>query len=512
MQVTFSDQPHYYKILMVNLDENGATLDCKLLRGQGSIGNYFPLHRIENDDENTLFAIIKSDRYDGHYDLVSKTNNMICRTRPIVDAEFYKTLDYSIQGEQFYCILYPIAPLSANVVQSIKDLTARVVSVMNNEFTNIARKNDYYKFNEHGELSEFLYTYNDGVVLEYKENATYTYNDGFKVIKNESFTSDDYEKLISSANSSPSPTEGKVIGVIFPDGTELHLGGRSNHSLFGKDIYGNELAQEMQDENGFYDQYGRNGDRSYSKLYFEDVTYERISSRNADASFNRILYPDGSFFEGEVSFVTTDNGKKPPLLCSEPVIEWTNFLFKDTGYIIDYKVLYDVIPKKGKCYNSNGVQFRAYESPTIWYDANSDGTVTEVYENGKAMAPGFARDKKINEYNGELKRQQEELKRKEELAKELAEQRRKREAEAEAWRKSMYAKYGKANIDKVSKMQIPLGVDIGIFDVVNSNVVLDYTRGNVKRYTVTIANILGGSKQFGVWTTNGKISSVIYYD
>lgn len=481
---------------MLEWDENGGNRDYKILGEFHSL--YASYEHYELGGDEALYAIIKNDV--GDYRLVSKKNNIIRNTRPIVDAKFYEQLEYSIQGEHFYCMLFPIEPLSANNAKGIEDIIPLIVSVMNKEFTNTVRKNDYYKFNEHGELSEFRYTYNDGVTLEYKDNATYIYEDGFKIIKKASFTSDDYEKLISSANSSPSRTEGNVIGVVFPDGTEIHRGG---NELFGKDIYGNKLEQETWD--------GPYGNFGYSKLQFEDYTYERIGSSSFDDS-NRLLYPDGSFFEGDVEYITTNNGKKPPLLCSEPVIAWINILSKGTVDHLDYKVIYDVIPKKGKCYDSNGKLFRAYENPTIWYDANSDGTVTEVYENGRPMAPGFARDKKINGYNGELKRQQDELKRKEEYAKQLAEQQRKKEAEAEAWRKSMYAKYGKANIDKVCKMQIPLGVDIGIFDVVNSYVVLDYTRGNVKRYTVTIANILGGSKKVGVWTTNGKISSVIYYD
>ena len=75
---------------------------------------------------------------------------------------------------------------------------------------------------------------------------------------------------------------------------------------------------------------------------------------------------------------------------------------------------------------------------------------------------------------------------------------------------SLYAQYGKANVDAVMKGRIPIGIPEGLLQQVNGFVDCDIIGSNHKHYTVTIYTVLG-PVEMGVWTSNGKVTTVIYH-
>lgn len=435
-----------------------------------------------------------------------------------------KQLNINMGGKVLRERVIPVFPLEIGDVAEINLSIPLINEIVNKDFTSKARRDDYYHFDEYGELDKFRYTYNDGVILDYlKDTATYSLTDGTMMAFEKHISSEEYESLVSKVSTFPGINrfikypeifkifiERDLLKYVFPNGAKISrctpegdyfipwTGSDPKGSILGgvTSLNGNYAFQADKGNSIIYFEV------PYKKIVFEDYEYEN----NGDGHTDRyvIRYPDGSFFEGsEVSFIIDDNGKTPPALCSKEVVSLINKLLPSKEPAI---ILYGVTPVKGRFYKPDGTLYRVMESPSIYYDANSDGIVTEVYVDGKPMPSGFSRDKKINEYNGNLKREQDELKAREESYRQYLAEKAKEEAEREKNLQSLRAKFGPA-FDQLLKGKVTKGADFNMFYYVsNTDVELEYDEGDYKRYGVRL-----GRKDLTVWTLNGKIESVRYW-
>lgn len=569
-KVSFSGKPDYYRVLLqCKTGVFGETELRILMRTNfadskgGKIDFYDDrsLDYVFDKSESVLLAFIECE---GKLYLMPQESNRVLQKHerrwvtapnqnlPLAEIkESDGQLLLSSNVGEIPCYLAP--DFSPTDVDAINNAIPAICTLMNDEFNSKARSNDYYKFDQYGKLDEFRYTYNDGVVLEYKASpiehkrnnsqilarqgsnivkghqsgfTTYCSEDGSRISVDKAYDADSYEQLISGVSGFPGVDYDEVLEITFPNGVSFKRWEQKDGYIGltewkGKDLAGNEFVDEF-----YYGDWSFSDNASleskqrvynklstqFKKLYFKDYVYECI---NIEKGISRIYYPDGSFFEGSVVFDTIDNGNTPPELCSPDVINWMIRLFgmnqqRDKVYK-PYTTIYDVKPSAGQCYDAKGSLNRIVESPTEWFDVAGDGTVTEVYQNGKPLPPGFGRDRKLNEYNGKLKEERDRLKAQEEYAKKVAAEQEAEKRKTEEWEQSVRAKYGSA-FDTLKSGRIPLGVDMGIFDYFRCYVQLRYDGKNSKKYDVTVFTVAGGVREMTVWTNNGKISSVFYYD
>lgn len=437
-----------------------------------------------------------------------------------------KQLNINMGGKVLREQVIPVFPLEIGEVAAINHTIPLINEIVNKDFTSKARRDDYYHFDEYGELDKFRYTYNDGVILDYlKDTATYSLTDGTMMAFEKHISSKEYESLVSKVSTFPGINrfikypeifkifiERDLLKYVFPNGAKISRCTPEGDYFIpwtGSDPKGSILGG-VTSLNGNYAFHADKGNSiiyfevPYKKIVFEDYEYEN----NGDGHTDRyvIRYPDGSFFEGsEVSFIIDDNGKTPPALCSKEVVSLLNKILP-REIDVNIMVLYGVTPVKGRFYKPDGTLYRVMESPSIYYDANSDGIVTEVYVDGKPMPAGFSRDKKINEYNGNLKREQDELKAREESYRQYLAKKAKEEAEREKNLQSLRAKFGPA-FDQLLKGKVTIGADFNMFYyLTNTDVELKYDGGDYKKYWVRL-----GWRDLTVWTINGKIDSVYYW-
>lgn len=432
-----------------------------------------------------------------------------------------KQLNINMGGKVLRERVIPVFPLEIGDVAEINLSIPLINEIVNKDFTSKARRDDYYHFDEYGELDKFRYTYNDGVILDYlKDTATYSLTDGTMMAFEKHISSEEYESLVSKVSTFPGINrfikypeifkifiERDLLKYVFPNGAKISRCTPEGDSFIpwtGSDPKGSILGGVPENRSLLFYADTLLFRVPYKKIVFEDCEYENNGDGHTDIYRYVIRYPDGSFFEGpEVSFITEDNGKTPPPLCSKEVVSLINKLLQSDAKAI---ILYGVTPVKGRFYKSDGTLYRVMESPSIYYDANSDGIVTEVYVDGKPMPAGFSRDKKINEYNGNLKREQDELKAREESYRQYLAKKAKEEAEREKNLQSLRAKFGPA-FDQLLKGKVTKGADFNMFYYVsNTDVELEYDEGDYKRYGVRL-----GRKDLTVWTLNGKIESVRYW-
>lgn len=563
-KASYTGDPVFYRALCI--DKDGLFL---LVRGpeitrekRMDTYNILPLDKMQIDNdgvEEVLFALID---YNGELYLMEQGSDLVLQRYDVWlctikegDAARYAEL-LNEKGQLYLPVvgsgkkeLHLVPRFPPDVVKELAAGIPGVEAIMNTEFGEKARKKDYYRFDEYGNLDEFHYTFNDGVMLDYKASiiqnpsgtitlsrdgrdyvkghqsgmATYTFPGGNKIRIDKIIDSDSYERLLSNVSGFSGFSKWEYndfLEVSFSNGVTLKRWEQKDGYIAltgwkGTDIAGSEFDTGNEPLGQFSDPSSAWAINTFSSalykvIVFDDCVFERINK-----TVSRIRYPDGTFFEGGVEFSINDEGKNPPALCSAEVVQMMTTLmgmdYHREKVVCPFHVLYDVNPVEGKWFDSSGNLFKVMKSPTEWFEATSDGHVTEVYVDGKPLPPGFSRDKRINEYNGEMKMLADRLRAEEEAAREAAAKQKAKEEENRKWRQSMRAKYGSA-IDKLASGKVPRGVDIGVFDAVRCYVELRYDGGNTKRYFVTMATALGGARHISVWTYNGKITDVSYYD
>ena len=405
------------------------------------------------------------------------------------------------------------------------------------------KEQDYYKFGDRGDLVSFRISFQDGTVLEAnlmeesKSNeygipwkSVRTFPSGVRIaLEGEFYTegptsqysglikiSDLYQMLDKhrdinrywdfveeSFKSSLSMTKWSHYGfsIDLPGGVSLSnpFAISNSYSITVSDKYGNSDILD--------DSFNNDIDLDFGE--YRATTISHFKNEN-EPEMTTILYSDGRRFEGKVSF-QQDADKAHPLykmvipFLREHVINENNADYPDFNRMISA-----VYPKEGILYDKNGTMIGEYVSQSEFYEATSDGKVREVYIDGIAMAPGFERDKKISEYAGLLNKRAEELRAREEERKRVAEFYANKEMEKKEKLERLYAQYGRTNVDAVMKGKVPIGIPESLLQHVNGLVSRDIVGANYNHYTVTVFTVLG-NVEMGVWTSNGKVTTVIYH-
>ena len=469
----------------------------------GTLGSFFSVSGENFRDDSYKVKRVESDLTPNVYNKTIKTLSDIPAYEIVQkDGRYYLTLSYQNKTElmqikiddgrvnidgKWYLAVPDMSDNNWNAISTIVNATA--ISLAEDFYKQNADK-EKYAFDTYGGLKSFTHVFQDGTILDYNDGISeYIYPNGSRLNLKEKLDSNYYESISGNMSLSPtfySKSKSKMLDLIvatFSNGIKFDPNEKYRY-CWVTDQNDEKMVVRILSP-GTPVEYG-----DYT-LQFDKYV---VAGNETDY---KIVYKDGSSFYGQIEVSTVPVGKTPPANASPEYLYWIRYCQEE--FILP---AYAAAPYSGFFYDKRGQLYRVQDNPKLWYDANSDGTVTEVYENGKPMARGFARDKKISEYNGALAQRAAQLKEYEE--KEKARQK-EREAEEKAL-KALYAKYGQSVVDKLLRGNIPIGVSLqAIRDVYCSWIVMDIDHGSMKHYNV------GYDGEIGIWTENGKVTSVIYW-
>lgn len=427
----------------------------------------------------------------------------------------------------------------ALMAQSLRDM----VSFLGQKAYEENKERDYYKFGDRGDLVSFRVSFQDGSVLEANQmeeskgnefgipwQTVRTFPSGVKVTLEGEFYSDgptnrgwynidkvsdiyelfnksivnsywDRSELVSSLSKIKSYDNSYGFLIELPGGISISypIEESLNDGITISDMNGNSVKLNT----------------NYIDLDFGEYRAITTSRFVADT----IRYSDGRRFEGKVKIESQEDIEKVhplykmavPFLQACVIPEYNRYLLES--------MVSAIYPENGILYDRSGTMIGEYVSrgddvsQSVFYEATSDGKVSEVYIDGVAMAPGFERDKMISEYSGLLIKRAEELKEKEESSKRLAEYYQNKEREKKEKMERLYAQYGKSNVDSILKSKVPIGAPEGLLQHIPGFVSCDIVSTNSKRYKVKQYDVDSDDfeTKIFIWTSNGKVTSVIYY-
>lgn len=295
---------------------------------------------------------------------------------------------------------------------------------------------DYYKFDEQGDIKEFVLTYPDLAKHRYLRSGdkvirnVITYADGTVMEMSWQIDNDSYKEL-RAMQAAPDYVYSNTIGKrIFTDGLTVTIrrGYISRAGAFHADLNGNWIIEEPKKDNGDYAVLV--GIYQFDSQISEQIDVESMKKTFPDYTVfydkdQRVEYPNGNVYRGRYSLQT--EGKSP--LLNDARIR---------AFHVDVVSSYD---------NVVGIKF------TDGVVCDSNGKIIEIYKNGN----------KLDDFDFERERIQMQNKLEEERKRIEAENAQK--AANEKLMKEFIQKHGEKNVMAAASGEIKVGMHIDLLKI-----------------------------------------------